>query len=173
MIGDGRGLRGRTVAIVAAITAVLAYLALNWWAGAFGALPAPSPVVAALLAALGLAEFAVARRIRRGVTGRDEKPLDPLWAHRMLLVAQAGALTGAVVLGWYAGQLGVLAADLDAASVRAAALLCLAMCGGAGVLIAGGMRVQSAARIDGPRSGGGINRGDDPAGEPPAQEPSR
>lgn len=173
MIGDGRGLRGHTVAIVAAVTAVLAYLALNWWAGVFGALPVPSPLVAALLVLLGLTEFAVARRIRRGVTGRDEKPLDPLWAHRMLLVAQAGALTGAVALGWYAGQLGVLATDLDATSVRTAALLCLAMCAGSGVLIAGGMRVQSAARIDGPRSGGGTGRDDDPAGEPPAQEPTR
>lgn len=150
MIGDGRGLPLRTVLVVALVTAVLAYLFLSWWTGAFGAAPTPSPVVAAMLAVLGIAEFVVARRIRRGVEGADDSRLDPLWAHRMLLMGQAAALTGAVVGGWYLGLLGVLIPDVDAASVRTAAWYTGAMCLGSALLTAGGLRIQSVSRLDPP-----------------------
>lgn len=154
MVGDGRGLKISTALMTALVTLVLAFLALRWWAGRGQPLPPASFTVAGLLAVLGAAQFLVARRIRRGVTGASTRRLDPLWGHRMLLIGQAAALTGAVVVGWYLALGGVLLPDVDAGSVRRAALAALAMAGGAIVLAAGGFGIQAACRIDPPDTAG-------------------
>lgn len=150
MVGDGRGLRVTTVLFTALAVAVLAFLGLRWWAGQGHPLPATSFTVAAVFALLGGAEFLVARRIRHGVAGTSKQRLDPLWSHRMLLIGQAAALTGGVVLGWYLALGAVALPDIDAASVRRVVTAALALAAGGFVLAAGGFAIQSACRIDPP-----------------------
>ena len=65
-------------------------------------------------------------RCRRFLRGEATRPLSPLRAMRTLVLAQAAALTGALVAGWYAAQALVLLPDADVDSVRAAMLRSLA-----------------------------------------------
>lgn len=150
MIGDGKGLRISAVLAVASTVAVLGFLAMRWWAGSGRPLPQPSFTVAGVLVVLAVAEFMVARRIRRGVAGTSKRPLDPLWTHRMLLTGQAAALTGGVVAGWYLALVGVVLPDIDAESARRIAWASVALAGGGAVLAAGGFAIQAACRIDPP-----------------------
>ncbi len=150
VLAGGRGLRLRVVAALAGAALVAGYLFWRWWAGQIGALPAPSLPAAILLLVLGAAEFAAARRIRRGVSGASRDPLDPLWSYRMLLIGQAAALTGTLAAGWSVAFIAAAWPDTDAASVRSDALAAAALALAAGVLAAGGLGIQRACRIGPP-----------------------
>jgi len=92
--------------------------------------------------------FFAALPIRRFLRGQAKKPLNPLRAMRTLVLAQAAALTGALVAGWYLAQVLVLWPDLDIGSVRAVALR-LAASVAAGVLLAmAGLLAQAMCRVD-------------------------
>ena len=67
---------------------------------------------------------------------------------RTLVLAQAAALTGALVAGWYAAQALVLLPDADVDSVRAAMLRSLAVCVSGVLMIVAGLLVQAMCRID-------------------------
>ena len=86
--------------------------------------------------------------IRRFLRGEATRPLSPLRAMRTLVLAQAAALTGALVAGWYAAQALVLLPDADVDSVRAAMLRSLAVCVSGVLMIVAGLLVQAMCRID-------------------------
>jgi len=95
--------RLRDLAAVAAVTAVLAWLALRQW---YGDLPELRWFVPLSLALLAFAEAVTASQLRariRGVPG--SRPVQPLVAARSLALAKASALVGAAMVGVWAGLL--------------------------------------------------------------------
>lgn len=146
----GQGLRARVVLLVALATLVLGYLGQRWWAIRGGGMVSASPMSILLLAFMGGGVFASGLPIRRWQRDRSRPPVNPMRALRTLVLAQACAITGALVTGWYLAQVLVLAPDLDAASVRDRALVA-AMVPVAGVgLCVIGLWVQSVCRIEPP-----------------------
>ncbi len=147
---SGRGLRPRIVVLIVLATLVLGYLGQRWWAMRGGGLFSPSPTSLLLLAFMGGGVFAAGLPIRRWQRDRSRAPVNPLRALRTLVLAQACAITGALVTGWYLAQAGVLAPDADAASIRARVILAglVALAGVA--LSAIGLWVQSICRVEPP-----------------------
>lgn len=89
---------------------------------------------------LGLLVLLAAWPVRAYVKAPKGAPFDRLRAARILVLAQASALTGAVGVGWYAGQLVIVSRDLallanqDRAWRLLIALACAAALVGAGLL---------------------------------------
>lgn len=135
---------------MAGLTLALGYLVLRWWALSAGALPRPSWASVLLLFFMAAGVVFAGLPIRRALRGTAGRRLNPLRAFRTLVLAQACALTGALVAGWYLAQVLVLWPDTDAGSVRGTALLSgvLALSGAA--LVGVGMWVQSVCRLDPP-----------------------
>jgi hypothetical protein len=134
-----RPTRPSTLALVALAVAVLSYLLV---AAAYGSLPSPPVGAPVTLVLLALAELALAKvvrdRIRHRLDARGRPPrraLHPVQVARAAALAKASSLTGAVVLGAYAGlfawtapRADVLAAaadDVPVAGVSAVAGLLL------------------------------------------------
>lgn len=160
------GLRLRDVLTVGIAAGGLAYVALTWWFRREATLPPVSWLVAPFLLASAMALVAAGRAVRAtvragrtGGTGRTDgadrpparaprRPVDPLTAYRILRLAQACALTGALVAGAYVAFAIVALPDADAASVRAAALTGVAVALSGAVLAGAGLWVQSMCRLD-------------------------
>lgn len=144
---SGRGLRLPVVLAVLAVSAVLGYLAQRWWVLRGGGLLAPSPATLVLLMFMGFGVFFAGLPIRRWQRGTAKVALNPLRALRTLVLAQACALTGALVTGWYLAQALVLLPDADAGSVRNRVLLGVIVAIGGLALTAVGLWVQLVCRI--------------------------
>jgi hypothetical protein len=114
-----RPTRTRALLLVAAVIAVVAWIGLRLWVSGgheMPTLPWTAPVVMVLLAASVLVFGWPVRRWTRG--GRD-RPLDPLRAARTVVLAKAAQYCGALLSGWYAGQVLVLLPTLDVEPRRA------------------------------------------------------
>jgi len=134
--------------LVGLVVAALAYPGLRVWTGRGYELPPTSWGSVIVLVFMAFGVFFAALPIRRFLRGQARKPLNPLRAMRTLVLAQAAALTGALVAGWYLAQVLVLWPDLDIGSVRAVALR-LAASVAAGVLLAmAGLLAQAMCRVD-------------------------
>lgn len=130
--------RARTLALLGAVATLLGLLVQRWLrASGWTMPPVPwtAPIGLALVACLVYSAALPVRRMLRG--GPDARPVHPLRAARAAVLGKATAYAGAVVFGWYAAQVLLLAPDLDvdarqsqavrAAIAAAAALLaCLA-----------------------------------------------
>lgn len=104
---------------VAAMTA--GWLLLDTWTGT-GRDPLPLPWTAVVgTVALALAVVAIGLPVRRWVNGDRDRPLDPLFAARAVVLAKAAAYGGAVLTGWYAAQ--ALAVLPDVVGARRTRLL--------------------------------------------------
>ena len=126
--------------LTALVTTNVAYLALRV-AESQGLTPPPVPplsslvvlVIAGVVAALGW-------RVRQYLRGR-RPGLDPLLAARTVVLASASAWTGALLTGWYAGQVLLVAGDLqiearrDVALAAGAALVCTVVLAVVGVVV--------------------------------------
>lgn len=87
----------------AAGVALVAWLALRRW---YGDIPGLTWFVPLSLLLLAVAETLAANDLRARIRGaRDAPPLRPLVAARMLALAKASSLVGAVMLGIWAGLL--------------------------------------------------------------------
>lgn len=139
------GLRTRVVAGVAASVWLLGWLGVRL-AHRYGvAWPEPTWLAGLLLVGMAVAILLAGRLVRRAVRGI--RPIEPLRAARILVLAQACALTGAVVTGWNLALATVLLPDLDAGSVAARAVLCVALAACGVFLSAAGLLAQSACRL--------------------------
>lgn len=132
------------VAAVAGLASVVVWIVVT----ARGAL-IPAPPWAALLVVVALAAgvLVVARPVRAYLQGTSRKPLDRLRAARVLVLAQAGALTGAALGGWYLGQLAVLLRDVDLLANRGPAVRTGLSVVCALLLVGAGMLAQSWCRL--------------------------
>jgi hypothetical protein len=104
--------------------------------------------------------------VRRFLRGKATRPLNPIRAMRTVVLAQACALTGALVTGWYTAQVLVLLPYLDVASRRALAIRLAALAAGGVVMVVAGLLTQAMCRVDkdqpgGDREGGGEADGSD------------
>ncbi|MDQ6873435.1 MAG: DUF3180 domain-containing protein [Actinomycetota bacterium] len=93
--------RPRDLALAAAGTAVLGYLLVRSYYGDIPALPW-TPSVA--LAGLAVFEGGAARGTRQRIARRPgTKPVEPLVVARLVALAKASALVGALLVGFWAG----------------------------------------------------------------------
>ncbi len=146
------GLRPRDVVTVGITAAALAYVVLSWWFRRGATLPPVTWLVAPVLLVAAGGLVVAGRSVRATIRGTATRPVEVLAAYRILRLAQACALTGALVTGVYLAYAGVALPDVDAASVRSAVLSAVGVAG-SGVLLAGaGLWVQAMCRIDRPRA---------------------
>jgi hypothetical protein len=108
-------------------------------------------VTAVLLGAMAVLVVSAGLPVRRFLRGEARKSLNPMRAARTLVLAQAAALTGAGVLGWYAGQLAHALADLDLPDYHTVLWRLLGACAGALALAVAGMATQRMCRVEPPR----------------------
>ena len=101
-----------------------------------------------IFVALGLGLYLAGRPVKRLLAGTASHPVNPLYAARVLAMAQAAALAGAAILGWYLAQVVLVLPDRDIPSqqlrILQLGLLGLAAAG----LSAVGLLVQRWCRID-------------------------
>jgi hypothetical protein len=101
--------RLRGVVLAAIAVGVAAWAVLGALQGVDGSPPLSTPwtapagilILAGVILVAGL-------EVRRWVAGRRERPLDPLVAARIAVLAKASAYTGGMLVGWYAAQAVVL-----------------------------------------------------------------
>lgn len=141
------GIRVTTLVIVALVTAVVAWLGLQWWLSSGPSLPDQGwlgLIAMVALAGVLLVHGWPVKKLRDGTT---ERFVSPLRAARTLVLAQAGALTGAALTGWYAAGVLVLLPDADIESVRTQIWVLFAHAVGSVGLAVAGMVVQSWCRL--------------------------
>jgi hypothetical protein len=148
MVNDGRGVRVSHLVGVALVVGGLSWVGWRLYLGGGGLLPAASWVSVVLLVATAALVFAAGLPVRRFVRGRSTRPLSPIRAARTVVLAQAAALTGAGVFGFYAAELAIAVPDRDIPSYAALSWRLVALCAGALLLTASGLAVQRMCRID-------------------------
>lgn len=141
------GIRATTLVIIALITTILAWAGLRWWLSSGSALLDPGWLGLVVMVALMVALAIVGWPVKKVRDGTAEHHVSPLRAARALVMAQAGALTGSVLTGWYAGALLALLPDIDVDSVRSRAWLLIVHVILAVGLSVAGMVVQSWCRL--------------------------
>ncbi|MGL5909584.1 MAG: DUF3180 domain-containing protein [Phycicoccus sp.] len=148
-------IRTQTLAVVAVVAFAVAFVAFTLLTRDGSLVPVPPIAAGALLLVIAAAVIYLARQVRQHT--RDGTWIEPLRAARTVVLAQAAALTGAAAVGWYAGQLVVVAGDLTLLANRDRLLpLGLHLAVGA-VLVVAGLVAQSWCRV---------RRDDDPHGDP-------
>lgn len=142
-----RSIRYRWLAVTAVAFGIAGWQ-VNAWATRNG-FPAPVLNFTALFTLAFIVGFTLflGLRVRRWRNGEREKPLDPIAAARTLVLAQATAYAGALLLGWHGGifldQLGLWQMRPNHAPTWAS----LAMSLGGMIMIATGLVVERFCRI--------------------------
>lgn len=149
MVRDGRGVSIRLVLLLGLAVTAVAYPGLRVWTGQGHELPPASWGAVIVLVFMACGVFFAGLPIRRFLRGQAKKPLNPLRAMRTLVLAQAAALTGALVAGWYLAQVVVLFPNLDIDSVRAVAVRLGALSAAAVLMAIAGLVAQAMCRVDG------------------------
>jgi lysylphosphatidylglycerol synthetase-like protein (DUF2156 family) len=101
----------------------------------------------ATMAAVVVFTLALGLKVRSWRNGKREKPLDPILAARTLVLAQACAYAGSLLLGWHAG---ILVDQLMLLAFRPASevlLQVLAMMGGGLVMVVVGLVVERFCKL--------------------------
>jgi len=153
MVRDGRGVSTRLVLVVGLAVTGFAYLGLRTWTGHDGVLTQPSWGALIVLVFMACGVFFAGLPVRRFLRGQAKKSLNPMRAMRTLVLAQAAALTGALVAGWYLAQVLVLLPDFDIDSRRTLVARLAALAGGGVLMAIAGLVAQAMCRVE--------KRGDD------------
>ena len=148
MVKDARGVTVRLVLTVVVAVTGLSWIVLRWWTDSGHVLPGPSWGSAVLLVFMAAGIYVAGLPVRRWQRGESTKPLSMVRALRTLVLAQAAALTGAMVTGWYAALVLLRLGDLDVAAVRADALGTLVLVGAGVLLTVAGLLAQRMCRVD-------------------------
>lgn len=142
-----RGVSIRLTAVVAVVAGLLSYGGLRLLVNAGHELPQTTWVGVALLVLMSAALLAAGWDIRRYLKGDVSRRPSPIRARRTVVAAQASALAGAVVAGYYASLVVLLLPDADVASIRDVLYRTLALTGGAVLLAVAGLVTQAWCRI--------------------------
>lgn len=148
MLRGGRGVTIRLVLLFAAAAGAFSYLVLRLWAGQGGAPPPASWGGLIVLVFMAVGVFSAGLPVRRFLRGQSTRSLNPIRAMRTLVLAQACALTGAVVTGWYTAQVLLLLPDLDVSSRQTLAVRLAALAAGGVLMVIAGLAVQAMCRVD-------------------------
>jgi hypothetical protein len=104
--------RLRVVLIVAVVVGVDTWAIMDAWDAMGGTTP-PVPWMAAVAVVLiAVAVLASGLEVRRWVSGRRDRPMDPLVAARIAVFAKAASYSGGGLVGWYLGQAVALLPDV-------------------------------------------------------------
>lgn len=141
-----RGLKIPTVAVVLVAVAALSWSFGRWWLAGGNSPMRVGWLAGVLLLGMGVIVVVTGHRMRRMRHGRTH--VEPVVAARILGLAQASALTGAVVAGLHLGQALALAPDHDFGGRGELALKWAVAALGAVLLAAAGLLVQAWCRID-------------------------
>jgi len=161
MLTGGKGVTVRLLLLTGLVVTAFGYLVLRIWTAQGGALP-PAPWGALIvLVFMACGVFFAGLPVRRFLRGQARKPLNPIRAMRTVVLAQASALTGALVTGWYLAQILVLLPDIDIPSVRSLAWRLAALAVGGVLMVVAGVMVQRMCRVD----KGGRDSDDDREGD--------
>ena len=154
MVTEAHGIRARLLVGVAVIAGALAWIGLQLWLNWGHPAPVVSWAALPILMAAAVGLYISGRPVKQLVAGTAVKPVHPLYAARILALAQAAALTGAVILGWYVAQVIHLLPDADVVSQQQT-ILELGLLGvGAVLLSVSGLLVQRMCRLDNDGPGG-------------------
>lgn len=148
VVSHPHGIRLRLLGLVALVSLALSWIALKLWTNAGHLLPPASWAALPVLLVMAAGLYAAGRPVRRLISGTATTPVSPLYAARVLGLAQAAALAGAAALGWYAAQVLLLVPDADIESQQRRLLTLAALGLGAVVLAAAGLLVQRMCRLD-------------------------
>jgi len=148
MVTGGRGVTIRLLLILGLGATALAYLVLQLWTGQGGDRPPASWGSLVILVFMACGVVLAGLPVRRFLRGQSKKPLNPIRAMRTVILAQACAMTGALVTGWYLAQILALLPDLDISSRRALAWKLGALASGGALMAIAGSVVQAMCRID-------------------------
>lgn len=148
MVSQAHGIRARLLVAVALVVAGASWVVLKLVEGGGRDLPSTSWLAVFIFVALALGLLVAGRPVRRLVAGRATRPLNPLYAARVLAMAQAAALAGAAVVGWYAAQIVLLLPDVDIPSQQLQMLVLGVLALAAAGLAVVGLVVQRWCRLD-------------------------
>lgn len=112
------GVRVGAALAAALLAALVGWVGLTLWRGSGREYPVLPWLALVPLLLLCLAVLVSAWQVRRYVKGIGTFRPSPQWARGALVAAQACALGGAVLTGWYLANVLVHLPDLDVASVR-------------------------------------------------------
>lgn len=150
MVNRAAGIRARVLVAVALVVGGASWVVLKLLEGGGRDLPSTSWLAVLIFVALGLGLLLAGRPVKRLLAGRAPRPVNPLYAARVLAMAQAAALAGAAFVGWYVAQILLLVPDADIPSqqqqILVLGVLALAAAGIAGI----GLLVQRWCRLDEP-----------------------
>ena len=149
MVRDGRGVSIRLVLLLTFVVTAVAYQGLRIWTGQGHLLPVPSWGALIVLVFMASGVFFAGLPVRRFLRGQAKKPLNPMRAMRTLVLAQAAALTGALVTGWYVAQVLVLLPDFDIDSRRNLGVRLAALAAGGVLMAVAGLVAQAMCRVNG------------------------
>ena len=112
-MNQGNGLRWAQLAGIALVVGLLSWLGWRLYLNGGHLLGPASWVSAVMLVAMAILVIGAGLPVRRFLRGEARKTLSPIRAARTLVLAQAAALTGSGVLGWYAAQVAHALGDVD------------------------------------------------------------
>lgn len=162
MVRDGRGVSIRLVLLLGLVVSGFAYLGLRIWTSRGGYLAQASWGALIVLVFMACGVFFAGLPVRRFLRGEAKRSLNPMRAMRTLVLAQAAALTGALVAGWYLAQVAVLLPDFDIATRRTLVLQLAALAAGGALMSVAGLLTQAMCRVDkGDEGNGEDGDGDD------------
>ena len=157
--------RWQTLLLVALSVAAVTWIVLRAVSGRGGLLPTvPALVVVVELLIAGVV-FSMGWAVRQFLRGK-RPTLDPIRAARTAVLAKASCYTGALLAGWYGGQVLVLVSELEVPGHGARAGAAGIAAGGAVVLAVVGLVVEWFCRVPPPEEGTEAER------EHPATDPS-
>jgi hypothetical protein len=151
MVNGGQGLRWGQVLGVTLVVGLVSWLGWRLYLNGGHLLGQVSWISTVLLVAMAILVVAAGLPVRRFLRGETGKSLNPMRAARTLVLAQAAALTGACVFGWYAAQAAHAWGDVSLPGYTALLWRLLGVCGGAVLLAAAGMLTQRMCRVDPPQ----------------------
>lgn len=141
------GVRATTLVIVALAVALVAGVVLRLTDSVHSTAGSLGPIGAVVMAFLAFGLLVLGWQVRQTRDGKADRPVSALRAARTLVLGQAGALTGAALVGWYGIQAALLAPSLDVPSQASAFWRLVAHAVLAALLAVAGMVVQSFCRI--------------------------
>jgi hypothetical protein len=150
VVNDGSGLRWSQLVSITLVVGLVSWIGWRLYLTAGHLLGPASWVSAVLIVAMAVLVVAAGLPVRRFLRGEARKTLSPIRAARTLVLAQAAALTGSAVLGWYAAQVAHALADVDLPGYRSLLWRLLALTASSLVLTAAGMLTQRMCRVDPP-----------------------
>lgn len=127
---------------------VVVYIVLRLLTTRGHAMPHNGWIAVVVLLILAALMVAAGWPIRTYLLGRAVVIPDPQRARRTVVAAQASALAGAALIGWYLAQAAVHVRTLDLPRSKDGFILCLVLAASAAALMVAGLVVQHWCRID-------------------------